>query len=247
MKNKRDAGLGLIELMLGLIIGLGVILAATAAYQAQRQSWLLMQGIQALHHNANAAFDHLQVSAQSADAVALDGEGNGAVTQLAIPPDDWGLSEGKTRSDAFALSHFGALDGYDCQGNHVSKQTLIRDSYQVNGKQELTCKDTQSSGATYQAIAEGVEDFQLLFAERSQVLTSGGTTQWQWKSADQIVATAQVMAIEICLRMVSPPLNSMPLTSMPLTEVKGCQGESVVSDGKLRRVFRRVVAIRSHA
>lgn len=240
MKTKRNTGIGLIELMVGLAIGMGVILAATVAYQAQRQSWLLMQGMHALHHNANAAFDHLQTSAQSANAVVLQGAPNGTVAQLAIPPNDWGLAEGNTRSDAFALSHFGVLDGYDCQGNHVGKPTLIRDSYQVNTKQELTCKDTQSAGSTYQAIAEGVEDFQLLYAERTQSQISGGAAQWQWKNADQIVSTAQVMAIEICLRMVSTQL-----TNVPVTELKGCQGESVLGDGKLRRVFRRVVTIRS--
>ncbi len=240
MQPTRNTGIGLIELMVGLTIGMGVILAATVAYQAQRQSWLLMQGIHALHHNANAAFDHLQTSAQSANALVLQGAPNGTVAQLAIPPNDWGLAEGNTRSDAFALSHFGVLDGYDCQGNHVGKPTLIRDSYQVNSKQELTCKDTQSAGSTYQAIAEGVEDFQLLYAERTQSQISGGAAQWQWKNADQLVSTAQVMAIEICLRMVSTQL-----TNVSATELKGCQGESVLSDGKLRRVFRRVVAIRS--
>jgi len=240
MKTKRHSGIGLIELMVGLAIGLGVILAATAAYQAQRQSWLLLQGMHALHHNANAAFDRLQTSAQSANAVVLQGAPNGTVTQLTMPANEWGLAEGNTRSDAFALSHFGVLDGYDCQGNHVGKPTLIRDSYQVNSKQELTCKDTQSVGSTYQAIAEGVDDFQLLYAERTQSQIAGSAAQWQWRNAEQVVSTTQVVAIEICLRMVSTQL-----TNVPATEMKGCQGESVLSDGKLRRVFRRVLAIRS--
>jgi Tfp pilus assembly protein PilW len=240
MKTKRNTGIGLIELMVGLAIGLGVILVATVAYQAQRQSWLLMQGMHALHHNANASFDHMQTSVQSANAMALQGAPKGTVAQLTIPTNDWGLAEGNTRSDAFALSHFGVLDGYDCQGNHVGKPTLIRDSYQVNNKQELTCKDTLSAVSSYQAIAEGVEDFQLLYAERSQSQTSSAGAQWQWKNADQIVSTAQVMAIEICLRMVSTQL-----TNVAATDIKGCQGESVLNDGKLRRVFRRVLAIRS--
>lgn len=241
MASTRHLGLGLVELILGLAIGLGVILATHTAYQAQRQSWLLMQGIHTLHHNANAAFDHLQTSLQSANAVALNDAGNGTIMQIALPITDWGLSEGKSRSDALTLSHFGVLDGYDCQGNHVGKQSFIRDSYQVNDKQELTCKDTQSAGSTYQAIAEGVEDFQLLYAERSSPKTPLGTPQWQWKNADHIVSTAQVMAIEICLRMVSTQS-----ANTPSTELKGCQGETVMRDGKLRRVFRRVVAIRSN-
>lgn len=241
MTVTRCAGLSLVELMLGLAIGLGVLLAAHIAYQAQRQSWLLMQGIHALHHNANAAFDHLLTTLQSANAVALKNAGNGTISQLALPLDDWRSGEAKSRSDALAVSRLGVLDGYDCQGNHLDKQTVIRDSYQLNNKLELTCKDTQSAGSTYQAIAEGVEDFQLLFAEQSSPQTALEIAQWQWKTADQIVSTAQVMAIEICLRMVSTQPNRTPST-----EIQGCQGEPVINDGKLRRVFRRVVAIRSH-
>lgn len=241
MASTRHLGIGLVELILGLAVGLGVILATHTAYQAQRQSWLLMQGIHALHHNANAAFDHLQTSLQSANAVKLQDAGNGTTMLIALPTTDWGLSEGKSRSDALALSHFRVLNDSDCQGNYDSSQSYIRDSYQANDKQELTCKDTQTAGSTYQAIAEGVEDFQLLYAERSSPQTPLDTPQWQWKNADHIVSTAQVMAIEICLRMVSTQV-----VNIPSTEMWGCQGEPVMSDGKLRRVLRRVVAIRSN-
>ncbi len=234
-------GVTLIELMLGVAIGLGVILAAGVAYQAQRQSWLLMQAIASLHHNANAALDHLQTSVQSADAAVLKGTANGIVTTASSPSNSGDMTEGKTGSDGLALSRFGALKDFDCQGNHADNYAFIRDSYQVNKKQELTCKNTELPGSTYQALAEGVEDFQVRFAERSQSATPGSAPHWQWKNAAQILSDTEVMAIDICLRMVSTQLANAPVAT-----VLGCQNEALLNDGKLRRVFRRVVAIRSH-
>ena len=59
--------------------------------------------------------------------------------------------------------------------------------------------------------------------------------------ANHVQNSQDVMAIEICLRMVSAqPINA------PLSSSLGCQGEALPQDGKLRRVFRRVIAIRSH-
>lgn len=244
MPTSRCVGISLVELTLGVAIGLGVLLAAGMAYQAQRQSWWLMQAMHSLQQNANAAFDHMQTSIQSANAVILESTTLGRVTLGALPEHDWGMTEGNTRSDGLALSHFSALDGEDCQGNHADKQTHIRDSYQVNNKLELTCKDTQRTGSTYQAIAEGVEDFQLQFAERLPSPSLDGTPSWQWKNADQINVSTKVMAIEICLRMVSTQQANARFAA-PALAVLGCQHEAVPDDGKLRRVFHRVLTLRS--
>lgn len=244
MRTSRCQGVSLIELMLGVTIGLGVVLAAVSAYQAQRQSWAFMQALHALHHNANAALDRLQTSAQSANAALLVSDVEGNVRLVALPKQEGGLTEGNTRSDGLTLSHFSALDRDDCQGNHVDSPTYIRDSYQINSKLELTCKDTQRVGATYQAIAEGVEDFQLQFAERLPTPITGSASNWQWKNADQINVNSQVVGIAICLRMVSAQSVNAQVGASHLS-VLGCQGEALPDDGKLRRVFRRVYNLRS--
>lgn len=244
MRTTGCKGISLIALMLGVAIGLGVMLAACMAYQAQRQSWGLMQAMQALLHNANAALDHLHTSIQSANAVTLQSALDGSVSKMALPEPNWAMTEGNARSDGLMLSHFSTLDRDDCQGNHADQPTHIRDSYQVNTKLELTCKDIQRPGSTYQAIAEGVEDFQLQFAERLPSFAANSAPSWQWHNANQIQANPQVMAIAICLRMVSMQ-QLHERVAAPAVTVLGCQGEPLPNDGKLRRVLRRVFAVRS--
>lgn len=245
----RHAGFGLIELMLGMALGLAVVWAAQQAYQAQRQSWLLLQDSLQMMHNANAAFDRLQTSLQIADAAALQAAGKGHVTLLTPPASDWQLHEGNQRSDALAISHFSALNVYDCQGNaSLSEEPMqrIRDSYQLNDKQELTCKNDVFAPATYQAIAQGVEDIQLLYAVRSRSATDSGPEMWQWQAGNPMPINSQVMAIDICLRMVSPRSGPASVADLPATRGLGCRNEPLPNDGRLRRVLHRVVALRSH-
>lgn len=241
MKVSESAGIGLIECMLGIAIGASLILGAVTVLQTQRQSWLLMQAVQVLQDNANAAFDTIQVSVQTTDALALQSTGDNQVLMHHLPDNDWELQEGKSRSDSFAVSHLRDLEATDCQGNVSGKQTVIRDSYQRNAKLELACKDIYIPGTHYQAIAQGVEDFQLRYAERLAGSVPGNPSLWQWKKADQLLDRQQVMAIEICLRMVS----TMPIGAPSSFDV-GCHEEAFPQDGKLRRVFRRVFVIRSH-
>lgn len=241
MKVSGCTGISLIECMLGIAIGAGLILTATTVLQTQRQSWLLMQALQTLQDNANAAFETMQASLQPAGSAALQSTGDNQVRMLYLPANNWELQDGKTRSDSFAVGHLRDLDGSDCQGNMSNKQNVIRDSYQLNAKLELTCKDINIASTAYQAIAEGVEDFQLRYAERLPPVVSDGPTSWQLKKAGQLLVSQQVMAMEICLRMVS----TKPIGAPP-SPLLGCHGEALPQDGKLRRVFRRVVAIRSH-
>lgn len=235
----------MIELMLGVAIGSSVLLMAGMGFHAQRQSWRWMQAMHALQHNANAAFDRLQTSVQSANAMIVESAVDDSVRLIALPKQEGGMTEGNAHSDGLTLSHFSALDRDDCQGNHADSPTYIRDSYQINSKLELTCKDTQRPGSTYQAIAEGVEDFQLQFAERTPSLTSANALTWQWKNADQIKVSTQVKAIAVCLRMVSMQQTHEQL-GVPDLAMVGCQGEALPEDGKLRRVLRRLFALRSH-
>ena len=64
----------------------------------------------------------------------------------------------------------------------------------------------------------------------------------QWKTANQVTDMAQVLAIEVCLRVAS--INTVHNTK-PNSHLKGCQDEAFPSDGRVRRTFRRVMALRN--
>jgi hypothetical protein len=139
--------------------------------------------------------------------------------------------------ESLTLGHWHALDAMDCQGNTSSTHTSVRSDYKLNTNKELSCKDINLTNSTYQALAEGVEDFQLRYVEANP-----STQTLQWKPANQVTDMSQVLAIEVCLRVAS--VNTVHNTK-PNSNLKGCQDEALPSDGRVRRTFKRVVALRN--
>jgi type IV pilus assembly protein PilW len=231
-------GYTLPELLIGLSLGLMVIAAATAAYGVSRQTWTTMAAIDAVHANARMALRKIREHAHLAGAAYLDTSAS-PNTQLSgaynlDQPDMQGDNGNKT-TEHLALGHWVNVFARDCQGNQPDGTQVIRNDFKLNANKELTCKDLTPTSSTYQALAEGVEDFQLRYAQANPV-----TQTLQWKTANQVSAMSQVLAIEVCLRVASVnPVSNGSSASL------GCEGETVAADNRLRRVFRRVITLRN--
>lgn len=238
---QAQRGQTLPELLIGLTLGLWVIAAATSAYAVSKQSWLAMAAADAVHANARVVMRNLENSAHSAGAAYLEPAPDNTVrlsfAEATGHPAIAGVNGSKT-VESLTLGHPRALDAMDCQGNSSSTQTFIRNDYKLNANKELTCKDLDLPGSTYQALAEGVEDFQVRYAQANPAEHT-----LQWLTADQVAVMAQVVAIEVCVRMASTAIvNNAKSTS---TSHKGCSDETLVTDGRLRRVFKRVMTLRN--
>lgn len=231
-------GYTLPELLIGLSLGLMVIAAATAAYGVSRQTWSTMAAIDAVHANARMALRKVREHVQIAGAAYLDKTAS-PNTQLsgAYSPDQPDLQgvNGNKADEHVALGHWNNVQARDCLGNEPVGTQIIRNDFRLNTNKELTCKDLTPTSSTYQALAEGVEDFQVRYAQANPA-----TQTLQWKTADQVSVMSQVLAIEVCVRVAS-----VTAVSSGSTASQGCLGETVAADGRLRRVFRRVITLRN--
>ena len=236
-------GYTLPELLIGMALGLLVIAAATAAYGTSKQTWNAMAAADAVHANVRVALRNIREQAHMAGAAYLKANNsNGSFTVEISLNEDAGQTalagvNGTKSVESITLGHWHALDAIDCQGNTGSTHTAVRNDYKLNTNKELSCKDLNLTNSTYQALAEGVEDFQLRYAEAN---TSAQTLQW--KTANQVTDMAQVLAIEMCLRVAS--ISTVHNTKANTT-LKGCQDEALPSDGRVRRTFKRVIALRN--
>lgn len=239
-------GYTLPELVIGMALSLLVIAAATTAYGTSKQTWNAMAAADAVHANARVALRNTREQAQMAGATYLKQASNsnsdGAFTVENSTSEDAGQAalagvNGNKSVESVTLGHWHALDAIDCQGNTGSTHTSVRNDYKLNTNKELSCKDLNLTNSTYQALAEGVEDFQVRYAEANP-----STQTIQWKTANQVTSMTQVLAIEVCLRVAS--INTVH-NSKHNTSLKGCQGETLASDGRVRRTFKRVVALRN--
>lgn len=231
------------ELLIGMALGMLVIAAATAAYGNSKQTWQAMAAADAVHANARVALRNIREQAHMAGAAHLKANNNNGNFTVDISlNEDAGQaalagSNGTKYVESLTLGHWHALDAIDCQGNTGSTHTSVRNDYKLNTNKELSCKDINLTNSTYQALAEGVEDFQLRYAEANP-----STQTLQWKTANQVTDMAQVLAIEVCLRVAN--INTVH-NAKPNSNFKGCQDETLPSDGRVRRMFKRVVALRN--
>jgi type IV pilus assembly protein PilW len=245
-------GYTLPELLIGMTLGLLVIAAATAAYGTSKQTWNAMAASDAVHANARMALRNIREQAHMAGAAYLQASSrsashNGIISTInfnvEISPSEDGAQaavagvNGTKYVESLTLGHWHALDAVDCQGNTSSTHTSVRNDYKLNTNKELSCKDLNLTNSTYQALAEGVEDFQLRYAE-----VNLNTQTIQWRTANQVTNMTQVIAIEVCLRVAS--INTVHNTK-PNPSYTGCQGEALPSDGRVRRTFKRVMALRN--
>ena len=235
-------GYTLPELLIGMALSLLVIAAATAAYGTSKQTWSAMAAADAVHANARVALRSIRTQAHMAGAAYLKANNNGDFTVEISLSEDAGQTalagvNGTKSVESLTLGHWHALDAMDCQGNTGSSHTSVRNDYKLNTNKELSCKDLNLTNSTYQALAEGVEDFQLRYAEANP-----STQTIQWKTANQVTDMAQVLAIEVCLRVAS--INTVHNTKAN-ANLKGCQDEALPSDGRVRRTFKRVMALRN--
>jgi len=239
-----QVGYTLPELLIGMALSLLVIAAATAAYGTSKQTWNAMVAADAVHANARVALRNIREQAQVAGGAYLKPSNNndGKFTVDISPSEEAGQAalagiNGTKYVESLTLGHWHALDAIDCQGNTGSAHTSVRNDYKLNANKELSCKDLNLTNSTYQALAEGVEDFQLRYAE-----ANSSTQTIQWKTANQVNDMTQVLAIEVCLRVAS--INTVH-NIKPNVSLKGCQDESLPSDGRVRRTFKRVVTLRN--
>jgi type IV pilus assembly protein PilW len=244
MSAHSQQGHTLPELLIGVALGSLVIAAAVAAYSASTHTWTAMTAADAVHANARMALRSLREQTHLAGATYLtrrdNREGRMAVDMSASEQTGQAALtgiNGNKYTESITLAHWHALDAADCQGNLNSKQATVSNQYKLNTNKELTCKDLNLDNSTFQALAEGIEDFQLRYAEFNPAHQT-----IQWKTADQVTAMSQVLAIDVCVRVASINVVNSTKTNANL---KGCQSDTILADGRLRRVFKRVTTLRN--
>ena len=236
----QQAGLSLVDWLVGQALAAMVVLAALSAWGFGQQNHALAQeGLQQSQQMSwvwRTLGQHIRQAGASLATQSSEGQ-----IVLSSPMPTWAATDGTgTLADSLTTAHLRSVEGRDCQGNAKGGGSTIRNRFTVNSKSELTCLDEASPSASAQALAEGIEDMQLRYAQSSR--DGNGLTQLQWVPAQAGLVPSQVVAVEVCIRRTGTPISK----AMP-TALKGCRGESLPSDGRARWVQRQVFTWRQAA
>jgi len=183
----KHKGYSLAELLVGLGLSSLVVVIALSVYQLSRQSWQTISANDALYQNAQVAFRAIRRQAELDGAAYLLAASDNHV-MLSTPYPSVSIP-----NEGLVLSHWSGADPFDCQGNSsTSPSVLISNSFKRSSNKELTCKDINASGSSYQALAEGVEDLQTRFAQINPVLNT-----LQWVNASELFGQVQIVTVSM--------------------------------------------------
>ncbi|MDQ0590661.1 PilW family protein [Variovorax paradoxus] len=259
---RRQAGFTLVEILVALIIGLLVVLAAITSVLGTRSAVMTGDDVNALHQSSALAFRLLGQQIRQAGYFPIDATGPlyyfdvGAQkdTNLAGEPVFFAIkgqeSVGRSVNDTLKVGYAPNPDYFkDCLGQDAKNSAgagyksaspadarnvrLITSEFSVvNGT--LRCKG--SGNTVPQPIIDGVERFDVMYgigaAESERVV--------RYVTAANVGSFDQVRTVRVCLQLAGTSRSN------PGGSYVDCDGSSRTSgDGRLRRVYTAVFALRN--
>lgn len=258
MSASRQSGMSLIELMVGLVVGLMVVMVAMGSLVTTRAASQVMGDSTRLQQDAATVFRIIGQAARQAGARRLVDIPGGAVSfnpqyrgievnaNTGLPIAIKGTDGARNGPDSLTVDRDHTLatgikagatgfDSVDCVGDSVTPGNSVSNTFLVDAGL-LKCDGSGNSQGKFGLVA-GVEDFQVWYGIRE-----GGGLRYTTASDLNRLSPApwdRVEALRICLRLAGE------LTHQPGASTTGCQDEAIPSDGRLRRVFFRVFKLRN--
>ncbi len=252
---RRQRGASLVELMVGLTIGLLVVLAAMGTIVLTRSSSTTVADSSVMITQGNNAMRLIGQTLRQSGAielVPLDATQPLGSRQYVFSNDFTGVggtgfvmqgTEGGTSgTDTLTVSYQNRTDDTtrDCLGNTTpAGLNRVENLFSVNGT-ELRCLG--SGNATPQPVVDNLEDFQVLYWV--QTGTGAAATQIR-RAADQVVAAGgwnNVVAVDVCLQLRGEVSNHPIIAGSTFTN---CQEAATAHDGRMHQVFRSTFDLRN--
>lgn len=251
VNRQAQRGVTLIELMVGITIGLLVVLAATGTMVLNRVSANTVSDTSMVTAQANNAMRLLTYTLRNTGAFELQPTNTGAVAAqqifnlgdpaAAAPATIVGVNGASGAPDEFtaSFSNRAGTATRDCLGNQAANvHDNIPNRFFIDGV-NLSCQGIAGNNA--QPIAENIEDLQVMYLTEM----GGGTNRWL--NADGVIALGatawnQVIAAEICIQVRGDINHGTALTDRNFVN---CSNVSTAHTGEYRVVLRQTVQLRN--
>lgn len=243
--RRVQRGFSLVELMVGLTIGLLVVLAAIGSLVFTQLSSSVLNDSSRLQQKADAALRNIgyhicqagafeivaaPALASSAPELAKVVFSSAYTGFNATSFSVHGVEGASNAADTLRVSYEANASSHDCLGNTPSGPN-VDNAFYVTGT-DLVCKGATSSSA--QSLADGVEDFQVVYGVQTGVT-------YRFYNASAVPTWASIQAVQICLQMVGDNKGN----PQPGLVLKGCHDQTLTNDGLLRRVYKRTFSVRN--
>lgn len=225
-------GLTLIELMIAMLLGALVILAATQLFSANQQLFMTQQTTSRLMDDGQLVLRFIGADMRQA------GYSGGALPQYSgVSFGGAGGSADGDPSDQVAVRFNGEQD---CQGTVNAVSVDITNLYFVNNNDELMCDGSLTAGSV--ALVSGVEAFRVMYGLDMTQDGETGPLRFMGAAAAQ-GAGRPVVAIRLAILMAAGN-NTLPVNEARSWHVLDRE-INTGEDRMVRRVFNSTFMLRS--
>lgn len=247
----RQRGVSLLELLIGITIGLLVTVAAVGSLVFTRVAATTVSDAVRLQQDAAVAMRMIGRQLKQVGAFPLDNAAAGGVGRVqfftnysGIANQGWSIQGTNGARDsfttAFSVSNDAGALATDCFGQQTpAPQTAVTSTFQVTADSVFRCRGTIGD---FQPVLNNVENLQIWYAvpvgankryfRADQISNNTGITP-NW---------TEVQGVQVCLQLVGTTTGN-PTAADP--NVLDCNGNVMVSDGRVRRAFRQVFNLRN--
>ena len=247
--KRIQAGFSLVELMVALLLGTLVTLAAVQLLGTNQRTFRLQQALTDVQEQGRFAVDYMKRDVYRLGYVDVDATGTplstgvgvqtaattvNGVTFSASADDDDGNG-----NDRLTFTYYGTED---CEGD-TAAEGLIADTYWLSGS-DLKCMGSVSSTTTGVVLVSGVDSFQVLYGI--------DTNQDKVAFADQYVKPTAIGAhtvVAVRLGLLVRSDATQPDAGTPESFIvldKTLTGGTDLTDDKVRRLFTATVKVRNY-
>jgi type IV pilus assembly protein PilW len=242
-QRNNQRGLGLLEILIGLAIGLLVVAAALGALASVRTAATSSSESTRMQEQVDAAFRLLGHHLRQTRSIGLTPRAGGTVRFASLidmqnqeMPALGSVNGVQGASDTLTVAYHGdaSMLTSDCNGDPAPASAKAEflvplvNSFSVRNN-ELVCQGSVRAGQF--GLLQGVEGFEVMFLQRTGAESEYLAVPDDWSS---------VVAVSVCLQMVSAAAG---FVDHRFVDCQGQQAQSV--DGRLRRSFTRVFQLRN--
>lgn len=241
--ERRERGASLVELLVGIVVGLLVVLAAMGTVVYTNTTAAAVTDTLRLNLQAQSVFETLGRHLRQSSSHTMNATGlNGVVTfQNGLAPGASAVSE--ITAGQMVVSHGTNLPSVvpafapsavvpSCLGGLPDAGDFLSVNTFSTAGGALRCSE---GGGGAQDIAVNVEAFVARYGIRNFA-----TNNLQYVPRGAVVSWQDVEAVEVCLQLSGDRTNTPNLATF-----NNCQGVATpTADGRLHRVFRRIFTVR---
>lgn len=225
--SPKQKGFTLVELMVAMLIGLILSLAALQLFLTNQRTFALQQALAELHEDGQLVTRYLTADIRQA------GRGN-AITG-SIPPLVLDNTSNGT-NDTLSIHYWGTAT---CAGDEYAGETEIQNTYSVTNDGVLQCS-SDLTGATVDLVS-GVESFQVLYGIDTDSNGALGVTQFV--TANDLTSDSVIVAIRFGLLLSSDRFRQVATSNTTHWVLDQAVNSN---DRNLRRVYSATVQLRNY-